>query len=336
LEEEMTTEQRTQTAQIPVALARRLSWLTWVDLALLSSSELLAFRRFVGLALWRGEGRKATAEVLTRLFLDLKDAPAVVNVTELARRAEVSRPTVYRALRYVANPPGSIRPKIEKTYPKRDVAHRSAVWQIRSDILENERQTPHKQATTSTSVNLAKLPQLEKQESHEYGVSAVSVNPPLSKYPPIESKASVSVSLDGSSSFGDVVRESDPNEKRKLGISTKGLPPPGPPQKQQQTVHIGKAACATLATMARAGRPRTVSMLANTVHFRPDSEPRKRMFWDEETICFAVLALKAAGFVSRIPSDRFGVPSHWELTDAGREEAERMEEKIAAPGGVYA
>lgn len=156
-----TATRETAGATLPAALRCQLGPIADDLDGRLDPDQLAGLRRFLGMKHAAGRGRAATARTLALLFLDLRDGPAVVNVSDLARRAGLSRVTTHRALAYVAAPTVG-RPKLirlGKAYTSPSGrGGRPGRWQIRSDILEKTAsQRPQEKAASSASVNLSTL-----------------------------------------------------------------------------------------------------------------------------------------------------------------------------------
>jgi len=151
-------------ARVPDELRRHLG-AGIADLAeiRLMEEEFPSLRRFLGLRMYQGHGRPATARVLTLVFLALVDGPVILNVSDLSRRAGVSRPTTYRALRFVAAPTVG-RPKLVRLDPRSTGPRRPGRWQIRPDILENaEVRRAQENAASAASVNSKDSREAERQ-----------------------------------------------------------------------------------------------------------------------------------------------------------------------------
>ena len=150
----------------------------------LVAEELPSLRRFVGMRMYLGRGRPATARVLTLVFLDLVNGPAIVNVSDLSRRAGASRPTVYRALHFVSEPERG-QPKLIRLDQRATGPRRPGRWQIRPDILES--QTTLKHGPSAASVNLGDPIEAKdnfQTSSPETGHESALTSSPLLGVPP--------------------------------------------------------------------------------------------------------------------------------------------------------
>ncbi|MDD5646245.1 MAG: hypothetical protein PHW86_03660 [Candidatus Bipolaricaulis sp.] len=119
----------------------------------LDDAQLVGLHRVLGLRHAAGKGCKATARVLSLIYLNLFYGPRIVSVSDLARRAALSRPSVYKAIAYVAAPKVG-RPKLIRLDPRATGPRRPGRWEIRPDILENvSLQRAQDKAASAASVN---------------------------------------------------------------------------------------------------------------------------------------------------------------------------------------
>jgi len=126
----------------------------WLD-----EREIIGLKRFLGRQVAAGRGRASTANVLTAIFIRLRHGEAVLNLSEIALEAGYSRPSVYRAVQYVAAPKVG-QPKLLRVHPQRTGPRRPGWWQIRLGIIPCKDefwkiQEAHKYARSSLSVNLS-------------------------------------------------------------------------------------------------------------------------------------------------------------------------------------
>jgi len=146
----------------------------------LDDAQLIGFNRFLGLRHAAGRGRASTARTLALLFLDLCYGPAIVNICDLARRAALSRPSVYKAIAFVAEPEHG-QPKLIRLDQRPTGPRRPGRWEIRRDILENSiSQRTQEKAASAASVNSKDSIEANfKTTSPETGHEALTSSPLL-------------------------------------------------------------------------------------------------------------------------------------------------------------
>ena len=138
---------------LPFRSKRLIRWLNVDLLPVLESiaeQDREALRRFLGLKLSGGIGRRSTARIGLLLFEALKDGEATVNISALARRAGIGRTAATRAVDYFRNPAEGIA-KLEQIQVRRTGERRPGVYRIRPDLLDCGKQ--QEKAVTSASVH---------------------------------------------------------------------------------------------------------------------------------------------------------------------------------------
>jgi len=93
-------------------------------------------RRFLGRRVASGRGLRSTATILTFVYVfSLRfGGYSLIDVSEVARATGFTRPTVYKALRYVAAPKVG-RPKLERVAPRSTGPRRPGKWALREGIV---------------------------------------------------------------------------------------------------------------------------------------------------------------------------------------------------------